>query len=164
MKKLLISAGALAATVLSSPAFAATANQASANASVNIVSPLTLTNDSGLDFGTVVGPFNGETVEIAVDGTPNCGGLTCSGSPSAANFTVSGGTADQNLKVTVDPTVQLTSGSNTLDVDLSTDLPTGITTDTNGGATFGVGGSLLIPAGTNDGLYTGSFNVQVDYQ
>ena len=71
MKKLLISAGALAATALSTPAFAATANQATANATVNIVSPLTLTNDSGLDFGTVVGPFNGETVRIDT-ATPTC--------------------------------------------------------------------------------------------
>jgi len=164
MKKLLISAGALAATVLSTPAFAATANQASANASVNIVSPLTLTNDSDLDFGTVVGPFNGEVVEIAVDGKANCGTLTCSGTPSAANFTVSGGTAAQNLKVTVDKNVTMKSGTNQLIADLTTDLPTGITTDANGGATFGVGGSLTIPAKTPDGAYTGSFNVQVDYQ
>ena len=164
MKKLLITAGALAVTALSTPAFAATANQASANASVNIVSPLTLTNNSGLNFGTVVGPFNGETVEIATDGTPNCGGLTCSGSPSAANFTVSGGTASQNLKVTVDPSVTLTSASGSLAVDLTTDVPTGLTTDTSGGAVFGVGGSLTIPANTADGLYSGSFNVSVDYQ
>jgi hypothetical protein len=163
MNKLLISAGALAATALSTPAFAATSNQASATASVNIVSPLTLTNDTGLDFGTVVGPFAGQTVEVAIDGSRTCGGLTCSGSPSAANFTVAG-SASQNLKVTVDPTVSLTSGSNTLSVDLSTDLPTGVTTDASGAASFGVGGSLTIPANTPDGAYSGSFNVQVDYQ
>jgi hypothetical protein len=163
MKKLLISAGALAATALSTPAFAATSNQASASASVNIVSPLTLKNTSGLDFGTIVGPFNGEVVEVAVDGTPNCAGLTCSGNPSAANFTVAG-SANQNLKVTVDPSVQLTSGSNTLSVDLTTDLPTGVTTDGTGAGGFGVGGSLTIPANTPDGAYSGSFQVQVDYQ
>lgn len=163
MKKLLISAGAVGALALSTPAFAATANQASSNATVNIVSPLTLTNTSGLDFGTIVGPFAGETVRVASDGTPNCGGLTCSGTPSAANFTVSGGTAAQNLKVTVDPTVSLISGTNSLSVDLSTDLPTGVVTDASGGATFGVGGSLKIPTGTADGVYSGTFNVQVDY-
>lgn len=162
MKKILISAGALAVTALSTPAFAATQNQASASASVNIVSPLTLTKTDDLDFGTVVGPFNGETVAIALDGTPNCGGLTCSGTPSAATFDVSG-TAGQKLKLTVDPTVDLKFGAKVLTADLSTD-PSGVTTDTNGAASFAVGGSLKIPAGTVDGLYTGSFNVQVDYE
>ena len=165
MKKILISAGALAALALSTPAFAAN-NSATANATVNLVSPLTLTNTSGLNFGTLVGPFNGETVEVSKSGIRNCGGLTCSGNAvvSAANFDVSKGTANQGLTVTVDPTATLTgSVSGSLTVDLSTDLPTGVTTDTNGNATFGVGGSLTIPAATADGVYSGQFNVQVDY-
>ena len=165
MKKLLISAGALAVATFSTPAFAAATNSATANATVNIVSPLTLTNNTGLDFGTVVGPFAGETVRIDTAGNRNCGGLTCSGTTvSAANFTVSNGTANQNLAVTVDPSVSLTSGGNSLTVDLTTDLPSGVVTDASGGATFGVGGSLQIPSGTADGVYSGQFNVQVDYQ
>ena len=165
MNKLLISAAVLGATALSTPAFAATANQATANATVNIVSPLTLTNNTGLDFGTVVGPFAGQTVRVKTDNSRTCGGLTCSGTTvSAAKFTVSGGTASQNLAVTVDPSVDLTSGSNTLTVDLTTDLPSGVTTNATGGATFFVGGSLPIPSGTQDGVYSGTFNVQVDYQ
>ena len=83
MTKLLISAGAVAALALSTPAFAA-ANQATANATVNIVSPLTLTNNTALDFGTIVGPFAGETVEIDTAGVRNCGGLTCSGTTVSA--------------------------------------------------------------------------------
>lgn len=163
MNKLLISAGALAALALSTPA--AAANTAQANATVNIVSPLTLTNNSPLDFGTIVGPFNGQTVRIDTAGGRNCGGLTCSGTTvSAANFTVSAGTPNQNLKLTVDPSVTMTSGANSLSVDLTTDLPSGLVTDASGGATFGIGGSLVIPAATPDGVYTGQFNVQVDYQ
>ena len=150
MKKLLISAGALAALALGTPAVAATQNSATANATVNIVSPLTLTNDTPLDFGTIVGPFAGQTVRIDTSGLRNCGGLTCSGTTvSAANFTVSGGTAAQNLRLTV---------------DLTTDLPSGLVTDASGGATFGIGGSLAIPAAQADGVYSGTFNVQVDYQ
>lgn len=164
MKKILIS-GALAALALSTPALAAN-NSASANATVNLVSPLTLTNTSGLNFGTLVGPFSGETVEVSTAGIRNCAGLTCSGNAvvSAANFAVSKGTANQGLTVTVDPTATLTgSVSGTLSVDLSTDLPTGVTTDSSGNATFGVGGSLTIPSTTADGVYSGQFNVQVDY-
>ncbi len=163
MKKLLISAGAIGALALSTPAFAATSNSATANATVNIVSPLQLTNNSGLNFGTVVGPFTGSVVRVSNAGSRTCGSLTCSGTPSAANFTATG-TASQNLKVTVDPSVTMTSGANSLSVDLSTDLPTGVATNSSGTATFGVGGSLTIPANTPDGLYTGTFNVSVDYQ
>jgi hypothetical protein len=163
MKKILISAGALAALALSTPAFAAN-NSTTANATVNIVSPLTLTNDNGLNFGTVVGPFAGQTVEVDTAGGRNCNGLTCSGTPTAANFTVSGGTASQNLKLTVDPSVTLTGPGSDLTVDLTTDLPTGLVTDASGGAKFGIGGSLPIPANQADGVYSGQFNVQVDYQ
>ena len=166
MKKILFSAGALAALALSTPAFAATSNQATANATVNIVSPLTLTNTAGLNFGTVVGPFAGQTVRVSTLSARTCGGLVCSGnaSVSAAKFNVTGGTASQNLAVTVDPSVSLISGANTLTVDLTTDLPSGVVTDGTGKASFAVGGSLPIPTGTPDGVYSGTFNVQVDYQ
>jgi hypothetical protein len=163
MKKLLISAGAIGALALSTPAFAASSNTATANATVNIVSPLSLTNNSGLNFGTVVGPFSGTVVRVSNAGVRACGTLTCSGTPSAATFTVTG-TASQNVKVTVDPNVTMNSGANSLLVDLTTDLPSGVTTGSTGTSTFGVGGSLTIPALTPDGLYTGTFNVRVDYQ
>jgi hypothetical protein len=163
MKKLLISAGAIGALALSTPAFAATSNSATANATVNIVSPLQLTNTSGLNFGTVVGPFSGSVVRVSNTGGRTCGSLTCSGTATAATFSVTG-TANQNLKVTVDPSVTMNSGANSLLVDLTTDLPTGVTTGSTGTSSFGVGGSLTIPALTPDGLYTGTFNVRVDYQ
>ena len=167
MKKLLICAGALGALALSTPAFAAASNAAQADATVNIVSPLTLSNTSPLNFGTVIGPFAGETVQVDTGGNRTCGGLLCSGNAvvSAANFDVTNGTASQNLTVTVDPSVSLTgSVSGSLTVDLTTDLPTGVATDASGNATFGVGGSLTIPNGTVDGVYTGTFNVSVQYQ
>ena len=167
MKKILISAGALAALALSTPAFAAATNQASANATVNIVSPLTLTKKTDLNFGTVIGPFAGEKVEVSTAGLRNCSTLTCSGnaSVSAANFAVSGGTASQPLTVTVDTSTTLTgSVSGSLTLDLTTDVPTGVATDTSGNATFGVGGSITIPSTTADGVYSGNFNVTVQYQ
>lgn len=163
MKKLLISAGAIGALALSTPAFAASSNSATANATVNIVSPLSLTNTGDLNFGTVVGPFSGSVVRVSNAGVRACGSLTCSGTPSAATFSVTG-TASQSLKVTVPASVTMNSGANSLLVDLTTDLPTGVATNSSGSATFGVGGSLTIPALTPDGLYTGTFSVTVDYQ
>ncbi|HEX5236913.1 MAG TPA: DUF4402 domain-containing protein [Sphingomicrobium sp.] len=164
MKKIVISAGALAALAVSTPALAA--NTAQATATVDIVSPLTLTNTSPLNFGTIIGPFNGEVVEMSSGGSRTCPGtLTCtSAAVSAADFTVAG-TVSQALKVTVDPSVTLNGSiSGTLNVDLTTDLPGAVSTDTSGNATFGVGGSLAIPLGTADGVYSGKFNVTVQYQ
>lgn len=165
MKKILISAGALAALAISTPAFAS--NTAQASATVNIVSPLTLKKNTDLNFGTVIGPFAGETVEVSTAGVRNCSTLTCSGNAvvSAANFSVSGGTPSQPLTVTVDPSATLNgSVSGSLTLDLTTDVPSGVATDTSGNATFGVGGSIAIPAATADGVYSGTFNVTVQYQ
>lgn len=163
MNKLLISAGALAALALSTPAFAAVSNTASANATVNIVSPLQLVNNTGLDFGTIVGPFAGQVVHVDTTGARNCAGLTCSGSPTAAAFTLTG-TAGQAVTLTIPNSVTLNSGANTLNVDLSGDKPANPTLDATGKATFAVGGKLTIPAGTVDGVYSNTFDVTANYQ
>jgi Mat/Ecp fimbriae major subunit len=170
MKNHLISAGALAALAFSTPAFAA-ANDATANATVNIVSPLTLENKTGLNFGTVVAPaagFSGETVEVSTGGVRTCAAAlicTAAASVSAAKFHVKDGTASQPLTVTVDNSATLTgSVSGSLTVDLTTDLPSGVVTDASGLADFFVGGTLTIPTSTVDGVYAGQFNVSVQYQ
>ena len=165
MKKILTSAGALAALALSTPALAA--NTASANATVNIVSPLTLTNNTGLNFGTVVGPFAGEVVHVDTAGVRTCPGtLTCSGnaSVSAASFSLTG-TAGQAVVLTIPNSVTLNgSVSGSLSVDLSGDKPADPTLDASGDASFSVGGRLTIPAGTVDGVYSNTFDVTANYQ
>src|SRR5262249_51036705 len=121
MKKLLISAGALAALAITTPATAA--NTAQTNATVNIVSPLTLDKHTDLNFGTVVGPFAGETVHVDMAGARTCGGLTCSGTYGAATFTVSG-TPNQAVTLTIPSSVTLNgSVSGSLTVDMSGDTP-----------------------------------------
>lgn len=164
MNKLLISAGALAALALSTPALAVPSNQASANATVNIVSPLTLTKNTDLNFGTIVGPFAGEVVHVDGTGARNCAGLTCSGSPTAASFSLSG-TASQAVALTIPNSVTLNgSVSGTLNVDLSGDKPANPTLDGTGAASFAIGGKLTIPNGTVDGVYSNTFNVTANYQ
>jgi hypothetical protein len=167
MNKLLTSAGALAALALSTPALAAPSNQASATATVNIVSPLTLTNTTPLNFGTVVGPFAGEVVHVDGTGVRTCPAtLTCSGnaSVSAAAFNLTG-TAGQAVVLTIPNSVTLNgSVSGTLSVDLSGDKPSNPTLDGTGKASFAVGGKLTIPTGTVDGVYSNTFNVTANYQ
>jgi hypothetical protein len=165
MKKLLISAGALAALALSTPALAA--NTASADATVNIVSPLTLVNDTGLNFGTIVGPFAGEDVHVDATGLRTCPAtLTCScnASGSAASFTVTG-TPYQGVALTIPDSVTLNgSVSGSLTVDLTGDKPADPTLDGAGSATFAIGGVLNIPNGTVDGVYSNTFDVTANYQ
>ena len=161
MNKLLISAGALAALAFTTPALAA--NTATANATVNIVSPLSLTKDADLNFGTIVGPFAGEVVHVDTAGARNCGGLTCSGTFGAAAFTVTG-TANQDVVLTIPNSVTLSgSVSGTLNVDMSTDKPADPTLDGTGTASFSVGGKLTIPGGTVDGVYSNTFDVTANY-
>jgi len=168
MKKLLISAGALAALALTTPAAAATPpNQASATATVNIVSPITLANNTPLNFGTVVGPFNGEVIHVDMAGTRTCPAtVTCSAAAaSAASFTITG-SKGQTVVLTMPSSVTLNSGANSLSVDLSGDEPTTnpVLDATTGKATFAIGGKLTIPAGTVDGLYQNTFDVTANYQ
>jgi hypothetical protein len=168
MKKILISAGALAALALSTPAFAAATNQATAQAFINIVSPITVTKNADLNFGTIVGPFSGEVVHVDSTGARTCPAtLTCSGATvAAASFTVSG-TAGQNIVLTL-PTTPITmngSVSGTLSLDVTGDEPaTSQTLDASGNYTFGIGGKVTIPTGTADGLYTGDIDVTANYQ
>jgi hypothetical protein len=162
MKKLLISAGAVTALALSTPAFAA--NTATANATVNIVSPLTLTRTAHLNFGTIVGPFAGETVSMDDADNENCGGLTCSGTQSSAHFDVSNGTANQALDIVVDPTVDMDDGVHPVLTVALTGPASAVSTDGSGNASFGVGGSFSIPSGQGDGLYSGTFSVTANYQ
>ena len=164
MNKLLISAGALAALALSTPALAAASNTASANATVNIVSPLTLTKNTDLNFGTIVGPFASQVVHVDTTGARNCAGLTCSGTFSAASFSLTG-TANQAVVLTIPSSVTLNgSVSGTLNVDLSGDLPANPTLSALGAAAFSIGGKLTIPSGTVDGVYSNTFNVTANYQ
>ncbi|MFL6735656.1 MAG: DUF4402 domain-containing protein [Sphingomonas sp.] len=161
MKKILTSAGALAALAVTTPADAS--NTAQANASVNIVSPLSLTKNTDLNFGTVVGPFASQVVHVDTTGARNCGGLTCSGTFGAATFTVTG-TPSQDVTLTIPASVTLNGPGGSLNVDMSTDKPADPTLSAAGSASFGVGGKLTIPSGTADGVYSNTFNVTANYK
>lgn len=172
MYKLLISAAAVAALAMTSAPAAAAPVSANANAKAKIYRPLTIQNNNGLDFGTIVlsgtAPYTA-TVSVAQGGGLTCNAnVTCTGTTSAANFTVKG-TSNQTVAITLpSSTVTLTgtnSSSNTLTVNLSapTSVPLGAAGPTTG-ATFGVGGSITFADTQADDVYSGSFAVNADYQ
>jgi hypothetical protein len=171
MNKLLISAGAAAVLAFSATPATAAAVSANANAQAKIYRPLTIANNQPLDFATLVlsgtGTFS-TPVAVAQDGTLTYDNtyITPSGTPQAATFTVKG-TSNQTVDITLPNSTVTLTGSNGGTLTLTLDAPTTAAIGSAGpttGVTFGVGGSLTLADTTTDGVYTGSFAVDADYQ
>ena len=79
---------------------------------------------------------------------------------TAAGFDVTG-TAGETVSVASDPTVTLTSGTNSMTANIVASAST--LTLTGGTGSFNVGGLLNVGANQADGAYEGSFNVTVNY-
>lgn len=175
MKKTLAFVLAAAGLAGSGPAFAQSADSASATASssVTIIRPLTMTKDADLSFGRVVQPRSGgDTVTLANTGnTVTTGGsaVVLGGiATSRAVFTVSG-EGGQAVGVTIPSSFNLSDGaSHSISVTLLPDVGTSVTLSNAlaaaGSKTINVGGSFSLPSSQASGLYSGSFTVNVAYQ
>lgn len=154
----------LAVTLGSTAAQAATDT---AEARARVLAAITLTNNTALEFGAVVAASGGGTVEITPAGTrtPCTLPLTCSGTVSAAQFDITGGTSGEVVTINADPTVTLlnTSGPGSMSATLLESAPTA-TLDATGAASFTVGGTLTVAASQAEGVYLGTFSVSADYQ
>jgi len=153
-------AGAVIALSMGMNSIAHAADDADATASVEVLRPLTLTNDAGLDFGAVAVNGSG-TVAMAIDGF-GAADLTCStdivctGTSGLAGFTVSDGSGGRTVTVdlpsagidlvhtapadplAVDPATEVIElGSYVTDADEGTD----IFGDPNGEYSVTLGGS-----------------------
>jgi Mat/Ecp fimbriae major subunit len=155
---LILAAGATA--LLSGTAHAASAT---ATARANILKQVTVTNTSDLQFGTIVTGAAPATVLVNASGGRTCGvGLTCTGTTTAAGFTVTG-TSGQIVTIDADASVALTNGSGGTMSAVLTESAVVMTLGATGG-TFTVGGLLSVGASQADGAYAGTFNVTVNYQ
>ena len=161
MKKFALLAAAATMAFGASSAQAATA---SADATATILQQITVTKTADLAFGTVVVGTTGGNVTIANNGTTpiSCAAaLACSGTNGAASFNVVG-TVGEAVTVTVDPSVTLTSGSNSMTASLNPSYSgthTLVASDV-----LRVGGTLSVGASQASGVYSGSFDVVVNYQ
>jgi len=171
MNKLLISAGAAAVLALTATPAAAAPVSANANAQAKIYRPLSIANNQGLDFATLVLSGTGTySTDVSVS---QAGALTYdntyitpSGTTQAATFTVKG-TSNQTVDITLPSATVTLNGSNGGTLTLTLDAPATADIGSAGpttGVTFGVGGSLTLTDATTDGVYTGSFAVDADYQ
>ena len=164
---------ALAATVLATtPALAAPVGVTGAppSATARIIRPLTLTSTGSLNFGTIVlnGVTADRTVSLSSGNVLDCGSATtelqCSGATSVPTYNVRG---TNNQVVTVIKTASNLTNSSDGSVLSMTPLGVSSVTLTSSGSPgldFNIGGSIVIGSATTDGVYSGTVDVQVDYQ
>ncbi len=143
-------------------ATAAHAASATATARAKILRQVTVTNNTDLEFGTIIPGATSSSVGVSTAGVRTCGsGLTCTGGTTAAGFTV-GGTTGSVVTISVPATVQLDSGANNMTASLNASAAT-LTMVANAGS-FSVGGTLTVGANQPDGDYSGVFTATVNYQ
>lgn len=167
MKK--IALAAMATMLMAGTAHAQSGNTASADgeATVTVVSPITLTHVDGavLNFGTITVGTGGSVLVSAADGTATAPGDVAfvSGSTTSADaFTVTGD-PDRGFDITADNGVVTRVGF-TETMAVRTDLlsATGAL-DNTGNASFNVGGRLTVTGTEPAGVYEGTYNVTVTY-
>jgi len=161
-----------AAMGMSNAAFAQTS--ATADARAEVLDSLVLTNTAALDFGTMV-VNGGGSVDLAPDGTLDCGDpdIVCSGTSTVAAFDVEG-TASKEVTINL-PTADIelrhpgfAGGPNQDEfrIMLNTFVSSTGTTvmlDGAGQGSFNVGGTITLDAVQQAGIYTGTFDVTVEY-
>lgn len=157
--------GAVAAATFATSAQAATT--ANGTATAEVLSSLVVTPVDDLRFGQIAANTGG-TVTVNADSTvSSTGGLVSTGTRGPGSFSVVG---TPNSMVVV----SFPSASATLTRSGGTETMTvgGFNTDPNGAfqlsgtgtGTFTVGGTLGVASGQVAGLYSGSFQVSVEYQ
>ncbi len=155
-------AGSIAAAAMVSGAAHAATETVGADA--EIIEAVTLGTPTDIDFGTIAADATGGTVSIAASSgaTASCATLTCVGSSNPGDIVVTSASG-QTVAVTM-PTgaVTLTSaGGDTMSMTPSVSQTSFTST---GSDTLYFGGSLTVAANQAAGAYSGSFNVDVDYQ
>jgi hypothetical protein len=162
----------LAATVFAAaPAVAAPVGVTGAppSATARIIRPLSLTSTGSLNFGTIVlnGVTANRTVSLSAANVLTCGGTTelqCSGTTSVPTYNVRG--TNGQVVTIIKAASNLTNANDGTTLSM-TPLGAASVTLTNSGAPgfdFNIGGSIVIGTATTDGVYSGTVDVQVDYQ
>jgi hypothetical protein len=148
------------------PARAATQT---AQVKASVVKPLTLTSVQNLDLGSIVlgpGTWSGAAVGISRAGVFSCANsnVTCSGATQVAKYKATGSN-NQVARITAPNVTLVNQNDSTQTLTLVVDSPGSVTFPNSGnqGITFSLGGTITLNSTTSGGLYSGTFNVTVDY-
>ncbi len=167
-KKLVLVAGI---TLASASFYSAslTAATVSGNASANVLTPLAIANGANaMSFGDVAGDaIAATTVVLTTAGaTSSADGASTAGTPTAGDFDVTGeGTLAYTITLPANGVVVLTNAAGPdMSVDGFADSLGGTGALTAGAQSFTVGATLTINANQPAALYTGTYDVTVNYQ
>jgi hypothetical protein len=160
-----VAAAALAATPALAAPVGVTGPGGPPSASARIVRPLTLTSTGALDFGVIV--LNGITADRTVTLNPDTSitcavELVCDLNGTVPTYNVRG---TQGQTVNIIKTDSTLTGSNGGTLLLTPVGEDSVVMPNSGapGYDFAIGGEITISTTTVDGLYTGTVDVQVDY-
>jgi len=177
-KTIRIGAAAIAMFAAMGMSTAAQADTASADATAEVLQPLTLLLDDGtLDFGSIV-VDGADTLTLTPDNTMDCANknVVCVGTTAVPTFSVEGtGNKDITINLpTTDVELVVQGGAsgvpeqvltlNNFTTNTQINNAPGVTLDGSGEALFSVGATLNIGATQEAGIYEGQFNVDVEYQ
>lgn len=153
--------------LISGTAFAQESASGTADVNVEIVSPITISNGTALNFGTINGTSTGGKVRIANDGTrtfSNTDMQITSPSPvTAAIFSITAA-KDYYYSISI-PATKLTGDGDSMNVSFTHDRVDVEARKGNGTAQqLSVGGLLTVNDSQNAGAYTGNVEVTVAYE
>jgi hypothetical protein len=167
MKKILMATTIVASSVIA--VSAANATVFNRSASVKIVTPLSLTSTSDLNFATIAKPASG-SVDVTVSPTGTVTDSTnaiVAGTPTAGVYSLIGDATNQvSIAVAADAgsaVSGLTLGTFTLDYN-SASYTSGFTTAPGAGKPLKIGATLNVDSTVATGTLTPGYNITVTYQ
>jgi hypothetical protein len=164
------------AAALTLLAMTSQAAQGTASATGTVITPIAITKAADLNFGKFA-PGAGGSITVSTSGAPTSAGIVRSTAvtPTAAKFDVTGDN-DATYAITYTGTsTTLSDGQatpNTMAMSIHSDLAAANATSgtvssgtlsATGAQSIYVGGTLTVGAAQVAGTYTGSVNVQVEY-
>ena len=155
----------LVLTISAILSFSSSAYAISATANARVVTPITVTQTTALQFGSFTSSGVLGTITQAGVVTGGVTAVTGGATRAAGVFAVAGETtaASTPYTFTFPTTASLANGANTMTATLSLASGTATRTLTNGAETVTVNGSLAVAANQAAGAYTGTYIVTVAY-
>jgi hypothetical protein len=167
MKKVILTLGLCLIGIFSTTSVLAQAS-ATATASATIVTPISISKNTDMNFGNIATDGSVGTVVLSPsNGRTSTGGVTLpatTGTVTAASFTVSG-SGSYTYAITLPSSVTITSGSDQMTVDTFTSTPSTTGTLSSGEQIITIGATLNLVASQAEGTYTSGtpFAVTVNY-
>ncbi len=163
MRKIVIASALALSLGLLSPL---TGHAATSSAGATIISPISISNTVGLQFGQIASSASAGTVTVDTTGSRSgTGGVTLVNgiSVTAASFAVAGA-PNLTYTFTLPSSTTITLGSDSMTVDTFVSNPPSVgTLNSLGADVLRVGATLHVGANQPNGAYTGTFDVTVAY-